>query len=205
MRTILTATSPWSSSERTDPAPDAGREGAAATAADPDERLQTPSGRARRRNRPSGSETRRISSRNQRRLTPSSWTSVWPSWRSAGSDANRAPTQESLTGQGLIMGTVGYMSPGADRGNGDRSPLGHFLVRCVLYEVMAGPGPFEGNSTVDTLHKILHDEPPALNVTANTPIDLHRVIRRCLAKDRNERYQSMKRGSRSSCVRFRDP
>lgn len=109
----------------------------------------------------------------------------------AGIDANSAPTERLLTGEGVMMGTVGYMSPEQIEGKSIDHRSDIFSFGCVLYEAAARQRPFEGNSTVDTLHKILHDDPPALNVTVDTPVDLYRVIRRCLAKDCSERYQSM--------------
>ena len=110
----------------------------------------------------------------------------------AGTDATSGATHRMLTGQGVIMGTVGYMSPEQIEGREIDHRSDIFSFGCVLYEAAAGRRAFEGISTVDTLHKIVHADPPPLNVSGNTTIDLQRVIRRCLAKDRDERYQSMK-------------
>ncbi len=107
-----------------------------------------------------------------------------------GIDLNTAPTQRLLTGHGVIMGTVGYMSPEQVEGRDIDHRSDIFSFGCVLYEAATGRRPFDGSSTVDTLHKIIHDDPPALDV--NGPADLNRVMRRCLAKNPHERYQSMK-------------
>jgi serine/threonine protein kinase/Tol biopolymer transport system component len=106
--------------------------------------------------------------------------------------SDNVPTERLLTGHGVIMGTVGYMSPEQVEGRDVDHRSDIFSFGCVLYEAVAGRRPFEGISRADIFQKIVHADPPALGVTATTPIDLHRVIRRCLAKDRDERYQSMK-------------
>jgi hypothetical protein len=63
----------------------------------------------------------------------------------------------------------------------------------VLYEVASGARAFSGNSAVDTLHRILHAEPaPLASRVPGAPAELQRIVAKCLAKDPEERYQSMK-------------
>src|SRR5581483_6951889 len=64
---------------------------------------------------------------------------------------------------------------------------------CILYEAATGTRAFAGASAVDTLHQIIHiDPPPAATRAATVPLELQRIIQKCLQKDPEERYQSMK-------------
>jgi serine/threonine protein kinase len=97
------------------------------------------------------------------------------------------------TGPGTVLGSVGYMSPeqAAGREVDHRSDI--FSIGCMLYEVLSGRRAFSGASSIDTLHKILHDDPaPLRDFTADLPPELQRIVRKCLAKEPDERYQSAK-------------
>ena len=97
------------------------------------------------------------------------------------------------TGAGTILGTVGYMSPEQveARTVDHRSDI--FSLGCVLYEALSGARAFSGKSAVDTLHQIVHTDPPRLEeFNSSVPDDLVRVVDRCLAKDPDERFQSVK-------------
>jgi Tol biopolymer transport system component len=108
------------------------------------------------------------------------------------SDSN-SPTQEWMkTGDGVVVGTVGYMSPEQVEGLQVDHRSDIFSLGCVLYEVINGRRPFEGRSAVDTMHKIVHEEPPPISAEGSVPPDVQRVVRRCLAKNPEERYQSIK-------------
>jgi Tol biopolymer transport system component/predicted Ser/Thr protein kinase len=96
---------------------------------------------------------------------------------------------------GTVMGTVGYMSPEQAQGKtkeiDQRSDV--FSFGCILYEAATGLQPFASDSVVDTLHKIIHaSAPPIKDANPSAPFDLQRIVRRCLAKDPDERYQSIK-------------
>src|SRR6476659_10850071 len=101
------------------------------------------------------------------------------------------PMQHSTPG--VVMGTVGYMSPeqASAKPIDQRSDI--FSFGCLLYEAATGHKPFAGDSVVDTLHKIIHDPAPAItdfNPTAST--ELQRVIRKCLPKEPEKRYQTIR-------------
>jgi eukaryotic-like serine/threonine-protein kinase len=96
---------------------------------------------------------------------------------------------------GMVMGTVGYMSP--EQAQGKTKEIDHrsdiFSFGCILFETATGRKAFEGKDTLDSLHNIVHAPTPvikALNPVA--PDDLQRIVRRCLAKDPDKRYQSIK-------------
>jgi eukaryotic-like serine/threonine-protein kinase len=93
---------------------------------------------------------------------------------------------------GAIMGTPSYMSPEQARGQAVDHRSDIFSFGSILYEAVTGQRPFDGLSTVETLHNIIHAPAPEVKgVSVGPPLDLTRIVQRCLAKDRNERYQSM--------------
>jgi len=116
----------------------------------------------------------------------------------AGRYAGDAETAARLeTDSGTILGTVSYMSPEQARGEkvDHRSDL--FALGVVLQEMLTGESPFLRNSAADTLSAILKETPPALDaVRIGAPPDfvskLQHVLDKCLAKDREERYQTTK-------------
>src|SRR5207253_3351714 len=68
-----------------------------------------------------------------------------------------------------------------------------FALGCVLYEVATGKRAFRGDSSVDTLHKIIYSEPEPLGkLVPGAPAELQRIVSKALAKDPDERYQSAK-------------
>ena len=94
------------------------------------------------------------------------------------------------TQPGTIMGTINYMSPEQILGRRVDHRSDVFSFGIVFYEMMAGRRPFVGESDVDTMHAILHEEPRAPHViSSNLPRDLHRIVMRALAKDPKDRYQ----------------
>jgi len=96
---------------------------------------------------------------------------------------------------GLIRGTAGYMSPeqakGKTREVDNRSDI--FSFGCILYEAITGRRAFTGEDLLDSLHKVVHGPTPSIkDVNPNAPDELQRIVRRCLAKDPEERYQTIK-------------
>ena len=96
---------------------------------------------------------------------------------------------------GVIMGTVGYMSPEQAQGQtkeiDQRSDI--FSFGCILFEATTGKKPFEGDSIVKSLHSLIYEPAPQIkDLNPSAPADLQRIVRRCLAKDKEERYQTIK-------------
>src|SRR6185369_15835379 len=102
-------------------------------------------------------------------------------------------TQNSLAG--VVMGTAGYMSPEQAQGKvkeiDQRSDI--FSFGCILFEAVTGQKPFADESLIKSLHKGIHDAaPPIKDFNSSTLPDLQRILNRCLAKDPEERYQTVK-------------
>ena len=91
---------------------------------------------------------------------------------------------------GAVIGTVGYMSPEQIRAQPLDPRTDIFSFGCVLYEVITGRRAFQGKTSFETLKQILGDEPPPM-VEPLRHIRLLPVIRKCLAKSPDDRYQSM--------------
>lgn len=109
--------------------------------------------------------------------------------------SHRPVVPPSLSTPGLIMGTVGYMSPEQAQGKVDeidhRSDI--FSFGCILFEATTGKKPFEGDSIIKSLHSLIYEAAPQVkDLNPAAPAELQRIIRRCLAKDKEERYQTIK-------------
>jgi eukaryotic-like serine/threonine-protein kinase len=96
---------------------------------------------------------------------------------------------------GLVLGTMGYMSP--EQAQGKTREIDHrsdiFSFGCILFEAITGQKAFVGNDTIETLNKIIREPaPPIATFNSRAPADLQRIVRRCLAKDPDERYQNIK-------------
>ena len=97
------------------------------------------------------------------------------------------------TRPGMVMGTIGYMSPEQVQGKGVDQRSDIFSFGCILYEIATGIKPFAGDSVIDSLHRIVYAQtPPIKDANPNAPVELQRIIRKCLAKDSAQRYQSIK-------------
>lgn len=106
---------------------------------------------------------------------------------------SEAPTQLPQTSPGTVVGTVNYMSPEQVEGRRLDGRSDVFSVGCILHEIASGKRAFDARSKVDTMHSILHAEPARIaDVNAAAPADLQRIVDRCLAKDPDDRYQSVK-------------
>src|SRR5262249_13533005 len=90
--------------------------------------------------------------------------------------------------EGVIKGTIGYMSPEQVRGRPVDSRSDLFSFGVVLHEMLAGGRAFHRGSSADTLSAILKEEPAELPDSI-TPL-LREIVRRCLAKDTGQRFQS---------------
>ena len=96
----------------------------------------------------------------------------------------------NLTAEGMIVGTVSYMSPEQVQSKPVDGRSDIFSFGAVLYEMVTGHRAFTGDSTVSVLSAILKDNPsPAGELATDLPRDLERIIERCLRKDPQSRFQ----------------
>ena len=101
-------------------------------------------------------------------------------------DAGATDTQS-----GVVMGTAGYMSPEQVRGEKADQRSDIFSFGAVLYESLSGQRAFEGRTAADRASAILKDDPPDLLATGrNIPAALDRIVRHCLEKSPEQRFQS---------------
>src|SRR5713101_3842817 len=101
------------------------------------------------------------------------------------------PTRRADTDPGVVMTTVGYMSPEQVKGR----PVDHrsdiFSFGAILYEMLSGRRAFHGESAADTMSAILKEDPPDLSDTnQNISPALERLVNHCLEKNPEERFHS---------------
>ena len=100
-------------------------------------------------------------------------------------------TLDSVTGRGVLLGTLGYMSPEQCRGAAVDARSDLFSFGAVLYEMLSGRRAFRGDTLADTISSILKEEPPDLSATGHdVPPMLERIVHHCLEKDPAARFQS---------------
>jgi Tol biopolymer transport system component len=113
-----------------------------------------------------------------------------PTEGAAGGETN-LPTGSLGTEPGLVLGTMGYMSPEQVRGKPADQRSDIFAFGAILYEMLSGKRAFHGDTAADTITAILTKEPPELSETnRNFPPGLERVVRHCLEKNPEERFYS---------------
>src|SRR2546427_9030124 len=96
---------------------------------------------------------------------------------------------------GIVLGTVGYMSP--EQAQGKTKEIDHrsdiFSFGCMLYEAVTRQKAFAGKDPIDTLNRIIREPcAPITDLRPEVPNHLQRIVRRCLAKDPEDRYQTIK-------------
>src|SRR5262245_37186912 len=107
-----------------------------------------------------------------------------------GSSGN-ASTLPTATDPGLVMGTLGYISPEQIKNEPADARSDLFALGVILYEMLSGQRPFRGNSPGETMAAILKEDPPDLSVTnQNVSPGLERLVRHCLEKTPERRFQS---------------
>ena len=107
-------------------------------------------------------------------------------------ESGDAPTIQAVTETGVVMGTVGYMSPEQVRGKEADPRSDIFSFGAILYEMISGKRAFQGDTAADTMSAILKEEPPELAETAlNVPPALERIVRHCLEKNPAQRFHSI--------------
>jgi serine/threonine protein kinase/Flp pilus assembly protein TadD len=105
-----------------------------------------------------------------------------------------APTRQAIrTNPGMVIGTAEYMSPEQARGLAVDARTDVWSLGCVLYEMVAGRRPFEAPTPGDVIVSILEREPqPLARQVAEIPPEIERIVTKALAKDAEERYQTIK-------------
>ncbi len=104
-----------------------------------------------------------------------------------------AESMTTVTKAGTVIGTVAYMSPEQLRGK----PVDHrsdiFSVGAILYEMLSGVRAFRGETEVDTMSAVLREEPPEMRLEqAKVPAAVRNIVRHCLEKEPENRFQSSK-------------
>jgi serine/threonine protein kinase len=100
---------------------------------------------------------------------------------------------EPLTGEGQVLGTVPYMSPEQIEGKPLDQRTDLFSLGGILYQMATGDLPFKGETSLSVVSSIIKDDPrPVDEINTDLPHHLGRIIRHCLEKDRERRFQSAK-------------
>ncbi|HUF17173.1 MAG TPA: protein kinase, partial [Thermoanaerobaculia bacterium] len=108
-----------------------------------------------------------------------------------GSSGSDAATAIRATAPGTVLGTVSYMSPEQARGLEVDGRTDLFSLGAMLYEMLTGRVPFEGQTSTDVLAAILQRTPaPMSRFTTDLPQEMNWVVEKALHKDRDERYQT---------------
>ena len=106
-------------------------------------------------------------------------------------EATSLPTATGGTEPGVVLGTLGYMSPEQVKGKPADARSDIFSFGAILYEMLSGRRAFHGDSAAETMSAILREEPPDLSVT-NQGISpgLERIVRHCIEKNPEQRFHS---------------
>jgi eukaryotic-like serine/threonine-protein kinase len=99
-------------------------------------------------------------------------------------------SQSNPTDPGVVLGTVGYMSPEQVRGQNVDQRSDIFSLGAVIYEMISGTRAFCRDSSVETLNAILNEDPADLRQHSNVSPAINRLIRRCLEKQAERRFHS---------------
>jgi len=105
--------------------------------------------------------------------------------------ATQALPPDALTTEGVVVGTVPYMSPEQVAGQAVDHRTDIFSMGVIFYEMASGRRPFAGSSSAELVSSILRDTPPSVTeLRPDLPSDLGRIVRRCLAKEPADRFQT---------------
>jgi Tol biopolymer transport system component len=108
------------------------------------------------------------------------------------SDLSRSPTlTDAMTGANVILGTAAYMSPEQARGRRVDKRADIWAFGCLVYEMLVGRRPFEGDTVSDTLASVLKLEPDWGALPRDLPVRLRALLRRCLEKDPKRRLRDI--------------
>jgi len=107
------------------------------------------------------------------------------------SDSEEETKKLVKTNPGVVMGTVSYMSPEQARGKPTDARSDVFSFGIVVYEMLTGRLPFEGETVTDILSSIISSEPQSVtSLASHLPRELQRIVQKTLKKKRDQRYQS---------------
>ena len=105
-------------------------------------------------------------------------------------DMSNSPTLSmAATMQGVILGTAAYMSPEQARGKAVDKRTDIWAFGCVLYELLTGKQTFQGEDVTDILAAVVRAEPDWQGLPAATPVKVRDLLRRCLQKDKTQRFR----------------
>ncbi len=108
-----------------------------------------------------------------------------------GKQATNLPTATAGTEPGVVLGTLGYMSPEQVKGKSADARSDIFSFGAILYEILSGRRAFQADSTAETMSAILREDPPDLSLTnRNISPGLDRIVRHCLEKNPEQRFHS---------------
>lgn len=113
-----------------------------------------------------------------------------PDVRPAPASADNSPTITSpfkLSQLGVVLGTAAYMAPEQAKGKAIDKRVDIWAFGCVLFEMLSGRKPFDGDDVTDVLAAIVRADPDWTLLPADTPAPLRTLLRRCLEKDRRDR------------------
>jgi Tol biopolymer transport system component len=109
----------------------------------------------------------------------------------AGPEATSLPTAAGATEPGVVLGTLGYMSPEQVKGKPADARADIFSFGAILYEMLSGQRAFHRDSAAETMSAILREDPPDLSVTnQNISPGLDRIVRHCIEKSPEQRFHS---------------
>jgi eukaryotic-like serine/threonine-protein kinase len=104
--------------------------------------------------------------------------------------AQQTITSPAMTMRGMILGTAAYMAPEQAKGKPVDRRADMWAFGAVLYEMLTGHRAFQGEDTTDTIVAVVSKEPDWSALPVNTPDSIHKLLRRCLQKDRKRRLDS---------------
>jgi eukaryotic-like serine/threonine-protein kinase len=103
----------------------------------------------------------------------------------------RVASSEALTATGSVMGTASYLSPEQARGGDIDARSDIYSLGCVLYEMLTGRPPFDGDTPLSIAYKhVQEDPPPPSSINPAVPADIESVVSRAMAKKPGDRFKS---------------
>ena len=105
--------------------------------------------------------------------------------------ANSPTLSEMATRAGVLLGTAAYMSPEQAKGKAVDRRADIWAFGCVMYEMLTGQMPFDGDTVTETLAAVMRDDPDWSKLPETTPVRVRLLLRRCLHKDSRQRLRDI--------------